>query len=105
MTEFLLVDTQHGAMSDRFLADALALARASTPVTVFLVADAVAGAVRGASAMLAELVAAGGRVWVDEFTLAQRALAAAPLAPGVAVADIGRVADLVTADGTKVVWH
>lgn len=105
MTAHLLVETQSGTMSDRFLADALALARARRPVTVFLTGDAVASAVRGANAALAELVAAGGEVWVDDFTLAQRALVRAPLAPGVTVADITRVAGLVTAAGTRVVWH
>ena len=105
VTSHLLVESQSGPMSDRFLADALALARSGQRVCVFLVSDGVDAAVRGASPVLAEAIVSGARVWVDEFTLAQRALLVAPLATGAVVVDMARVAELVTAAGTSVVWH
>jgi hypothetical protein len=105
VTAFLLVATQHGASADRFFADALTLARSGTPVTVFLASDAVAAAGRSASPALADFLAAGGRVLVDEFTLSQRALTGVPLPEGSAVTDMVRVAEMITSDSTTVVWH
>jgi hypothetical protein len=105
MTAFLLIETQCGAMSDRFLTDALTLTRTGQQVTVLLVADAVTAAVRGTNTLVPELVSAGAHLWADEFTLVQRALRAAPLESGVTVQDIARVADIVVADDVTVVWH
>ena len=102
---YLLVETQSGPTSDRFLADGLALAGAGAQVTLFLVADAAATAVAGRCGALAELVSAGARVWVDGFTLAQRALPDRVLAPGVTVATMDGVAEVVLAAGVRTVWH
>ncbi len=102
---YLLVESQVGHTSELFLGDGLALARSGSRVCVFLVADAVSAAVRGASPVLAELIAVGGEVWVDDFTLAQRALPPHVLAVGVTVVGIAQVAATLTEKSTKVVWH
>lgn len=101
----LLVETQAGGTAERFLADAVALARAGGRVRLFLAADAVALGIRNASTALGEFVRTGGEVWIDEFTLAHRALRAAPLADGVAVAGMAEVAEWLLTPGTRMVWH
>jgi hypothetical protein len=102
---YLLVETRTGPNSDRFLRDGLALARSGVRVSLFLTADAVATAVRGSSDALAALVREGGRVWVDEFTLRQRAVPARVLADGVDVVDLDTVADALVDSGVRTVWH
>lgn len=126
---YLLVETQVGATSARFLADGLALAAAGARVWLFLAADAVGaavgpgiggaadggagggaggaagGAVGGVGGALAELLRAGVGVWVDEFTLTQRALPRRVLADGVRVATMDSVAATLLADGVRTVWH
>jgi hypothetical protein len=103
--EYLLVETRTGPTSERFIRDGLALARSGKHVRLFLVADAVGTAVLGASDALAELVRAGADVWVDDFTLTQRALPHRVLVEGVGVVTLGQVAKAVLADGTRTVWH
>lgn len=102
---YLLVESQVGHTSERFLGDGLALARFGSRVCLFLVADAVSAAVRGASPVLDSLIAAGGEVWVDDFTLAQRALPPGVLAAGVTVVSMAQVAATLTEKSTTVVWH
>ncbi|MFC0599937.1 hypothetical protein [Streptomyces palmae] len=102
---YLLVESQVGHASERFVGDALALAAAGGRVRLFLVADAVAAAVRGASEPVAAFTAAGGELWVDGFTLAQRAIPRRVLADAASVVDMDRVAAELTAAGTRVVWH
>lgn len=104
-TTYLLVESQVGHTSERFLGDGLALARSGAKVCVFLVADAVSAAVRGASPVLAEFTSAGGQIWADNFTLAQRALPLEMLADEVTVVSIERVAATLTTDQLTVVWH
>ncbi len=105
MSEYLLVETQTGPASERFLADGAALAGAGGPVCLFLATDAVGTAVAGASDALAELLKAGAEVWVDGFTLEQRALPRAVLAEGVRVATMDQVAEKIMAGGVRTVWH
>ncbi|KUJ65378.1 hypothetical protein ACZ90_48840 [Streptomyces albus subsp. albus] len=104
-TSYLLVESQVGHVSERFIGDAVALAAAGERVRLFLVADAVAAAVRGTSEPVAAFTAAGGELWVDDFTLAQRAIPRQALAEGAGVVDMDRVATELTAAGTRVVWH
>ncbi|MEU1455727.1 hypothetical protein [Streptomyces avermitilis] len=103
--QYLLVETQSGDTADRFLADAAALAGAGGRVRLFLAADGVALGTRGASAGLTRFLGAGGQAWTDEFTLAHRALHAAPLAPGVRATGMDDLADWLLEPGTRVVWH
>jgi hypothetical protein len=102
---YLLVESRTWATSERFLGDALALARAGERVSVLLVGDAVAAAVRGASAPVTALLGAGAEVWVDDFSLAQRAFPEGLLADGVAVVDADRIAECLIAPGVRLVWH
>lgn len=102
---YLLIATQSGGTAERFLADAAALAGAGERVRLFLAADGVALGIRGANAELPQFLGAGGQVWVDEFTLAHRALHAAPLTPGVRTTGMGDLADWLLEPGTRVVWH
>lgn len=105
MTDHLLVETGAGELADRFLGDAVALARSGDRVVVFLTADAVGTAVRDRSPVLTELARTGAQVWVDDFVLAQRALTGAPLADGVAAVPMRAVAERLLADGVRMVWH
>jgi predicted peroxiredoxin len=107
MSAFLLVHTQgrwSGSGAARYPADAAALARAGHRVVLFLVQDGVDAALAPAATLTAPL-GDGVEVWVDEFSLAQRALTAADLAPGVRPAGMVAVADLLVADGVRVVWR
>ena len=82
--EFLLVESQgawSGPMAERFLDDGAALARAGQRVSVFLVQDGVTAALPGAGSGVDRLAAAGATVWVDDFSLAQRALPADRVVP------------------------
>ena len=104
--EYLLVETQGRwaeHLFDRFVGDAAALADAGRSVCVYLVQDAVTAAVEPASPALADLVRRGGTVWVDDFSLAQRALEKAELLGS--VVDMTVVADAVLAERSRVVWH
>ncbi|MGW7436009.1 hypothetical protein [Streptomyces sp. NPDC054849] len=103
--QYLLVETQSGGTAERFLADAAALAGAGERVCLFLAADGVALGIRGASAGLPQFLGAGGQAWIDEFTLAHRALDAASLTPGVRTTGMGDLADWLLEPGTRVVWH
>lgn len=98
---YLLIETRTTA---RFLADAVTLARHGQ-VRLFLTADAVALGIRDASAELSTFVSAGGQVFVDEVTLAHRALRKAPLAAGVTPTGMAAVAEWLLTPGTRVVWH
>lgn len=104
-TSYLLVESQAGLVSERFIGDGVALAAAGARVRLFLVADAVSAAVRGAGEQVARFTAAGGELWVDDFTLAQRAIPRDVLVEAATVVDMAQVAAQVTAAGTKVVWH
>jgi hypothetical protein len=104
-TSYLLVETRFDGTAERFLADAATLVHTGGRVRLFLAADAVALGIRGASAELREFLDAGGRVWIDEFTLDHRTLRAAPLEAGVTSAGMADVARLLLETGTRVVWH
>ncbi|HZN18974.1 MAG TPA: hypothetical protein VFB84_12495 [Micromonosporaceae bacterium] len=107
MVDYLLIEStgpQAGPGGQRFLDDAAWLARGGEQVTVLLVDNGVAGAV-GVAAAAAELLRAGGTLWVDDFSLRQRALAERDLVPGVQVVGIADVARRLLADGVRAVWH
>lgn len=95
-----------GPGADRFLVDAAALAGTGAPVTVLLLADAAPFAAPGGGpAGLVALLAAGGRVWVDRFSAAQRGLGGICLPPGVEWVDAEDVAGPLLDPGVRVVWH
>ncbi|MGP3947303.1 hypothetical protein [Streptomyces sp. 7N604] len=105
---FLLIETQghwSGPHAGRFLDDAVALAGTDTSVTVFLAQDGVFAAVPGAVPALPRLAELGGRIWVDDFSVAQRALTVGELSEHVTAVGMDAVARALLADGCKVVWH
>ena len=104
-TQHLLVASRgpwSGPGTERFLADAAALAGTGAAVTALLVADAVPLVVGDA---LAPLLAAGGEVLVDRFAAAPRGVAGFPLPDGARWADLDEPARLLLDPDVKVVWH
>jgi hypothetical protein len=71
---------------------------------VFLIDDGVAAAV-GAHPDVARILALGGSVWADDVSLGEHGLAASELAPGVMMADLGKVTSLLFDPAVRVVWH
>ncbi len=108
MTEYLMVETGGrwaGPSCARFVRDALRLAGGGARVSLFLLEDGVSAAVGDPVPGLTELLGLGGRVWVDEFSLRRRALARAPLVPGVERTDLDRVAERLLDPAVRAVWH
>lgn len=104
----LLVETQgswNGPNAIRFLEDAAVLAESGQPVTVLLLQDGVFTAVAGAGRALDRLGALGVPIWVDDFSLAQRALPAGRLPGSATVTGMDAVADLLLSGSCRVVWH
>ncbi|CDR05004.1 MULTISPECIES: DsrE family protein [Streptomyces] len=104
---FLLIESQAAALPDGpgFRRDAVTQARLGHPVVLFLIQDAVTLAVPGRSPELEAFIGAGGRVWVDDFSLAQRGLENTGLLPAAHRTDMGAVAEAVLDPAVKVVWH
>ncbi|MBP8534902.1 DsrE family protein [Streptomyces sp. MK37H] len=97
-----------GAACGAFVRDARTLALSGHPVQLVLVQDAVTAAVcepEEDSAEVRALAEAGGEVWVDDFSLAQRGLPADRLIPEARVVGMPEVSARVLAPGVRVVWH
>ncbi|MCZ4123112.1 DsrE family protein [Streptomyces sp. H39-S7] len=90
-----------------FLRDARDLARIGHPVQLLLIQDGVGAAVRdpSASAGTREVAEAGGEIWVDDFSLAQRGLSDSDLLPSARVVGMSEVSARVLDPAVKVVWH
>lgn len=104
----VLIETQgpwKGPGCGRFIADAAALARAGTDVWLVLAEDGVTAAVGTPVPELLDLFRHGGRLWIDEFSLRQRALADAPIVAGHALVDMTDVAAKLLEDDVRAVWH
>ncbi|MCA6094680.1 DsrH/TusB family sulfur relay protein [Streptomyces sp. SCA3-4] len=104
---YLLIESQAAAPPDGtgFRRDAVTQARLGHSVVLFLIQDAVALALPGRSEELEALLEAGGRVWADDFSLAQRGLDGGTLMPSVRRTDMDAVAEAVLDPAVKVVWH
>jgi hypothetical protein len=103
----LLVESQAPRDSDpgsRFLRSACHLATAGTSTVVLLIDDGVTAAT-GGRPEVAEVVAAGGRVWADETSLDRRAIPAAELAAGIEAVNLDKVTPLLVDPKVRVVWH
>jgi len=107
MGRYLVIESRDpiadpGASAAYELAGSLA---SNTEVTVFLTHNAVFGA-RASAPSSGELISTLGSATVvaDDFALSQRGLAPGDLVPGVQVADIDLVVDLVVDDGRTVIW-
>ncbi|MBO0819766.1 MAG: DsrE family protein [Nocardiopsaceae bacterium] len=108
MTHHLLLETQgpwRGPGCGRFIADGEALSRAGEEVSLVLLQDGVIAAAGTAAPGLAGLLRHGGRVWVDEFSLEQRGLTAAPLVPGHELVGMDVVAAALLDPDVRAVWH
>lgn len=81
------------------------LSRRGDDVTLFLVQNGVMPARPSAgSAVLSSLAEIGVTVLADEFSLRERGISEAQLAPGVRPASLDVVIDRL-ADGAKAIWH
>src|SRR5262245_51548840 len=84
---------------------AAGLAKAGHDVTLLLVQNGVLPARRGARADgLAGVMSAGVKVLADDFSLGERGIARARLAPGIEPSPIDVVIDHLAA-GHKTLWH
>jgi hypothetical protein len=72
---------------------------------LYLVQDGVDLAIGDLPPSLTGPVGAGVEVWADEFSVAQRALLTADLAPGVTAVSLAKVVDLLLESGVRAVWH
>jgi len=89
----------------RFLADAADLLAAGDRVCLFLLQDGVTAAVGTTLSEVDGLLAAGATVWVDRFSVDQRALTAAARPAGVELVDVDRVASALLDPDVRAVWH
>jgi predicted peroxiredoxin len=105
---YLLIESQgtfESTGATNFLALARDLARQGAKVELFLVQNGVMPARVGAKAGdLSAVLRAGIRVWADDFSLRERAVARADVLPGVVPGSISTVVDRM-ADGWNVIWH
>lgn len=107
-TPTLLIDSRDPFQSagGGFARDlALALVRENVPVTLLYVNNAVLGTRRGARVKpQAELAGSGVTLLADAFSLRERGIDPARLAPGVAASELDVVIDKLLA-GWQVIWH
>jgi predicted peroxiredoxin len=108
MKNYLLIESQGAfdvASAPAFVTLARDLTRMGNNVEVFLVQNGVMPARAGARGeYLVEAARAGAKIWADEFSMKERALAPAQLMRGVETASIGVVIDKM-ADGWSAIWH
>lgn len=111
MPDLLLVETRDAAVAGSgspLVGDAVSATEFYASIVLLLLDDAVTMALRGDEA-LTELTSRGGRIWVDDLSLAQRGLHPGDVAPQLAVATtvvgMGEVADVLLDDHATVVWH
>ena len=108
MTDYLLVETggpSAGPGCDRFVGDAVRLAEEAAGVTLLLLENGVAAAVRDAQPALGVLLRSGGELWVDSFSLRQRAVCPDDLVSGARLVDMADVAERLLRPGLTAVWH
>jgi hypothetical protein len=103
--DYLLVETRQGDTVELFLRDALTLVRAGHRVRLLLVGDGVGVAAGRTPQVITDLLAGGGELWVDDFTLAQRAIPLTSLVAGAAVVSMEKVARLLGDERVRAVWH
>ena len=108
MSDYLLVETggpSAGPSCERFVGDAVRLAEQDADVTLLLIENGVAAAVPGAQAGVGALLRHGGELWVDSFSLRQRAVYPDDLVSGARVVDMADVAERLLRPGLTAVWH
>jgi hypothetical protein len=103
--EYLLVQTRQGDTVDLFLRDALTLVGAGHRVRLLVVGDGIGVAVGRTPQVVTDYLAAGGELWVDDFTLVQRAIPLMSLVAGATVVGMEKVAQLLGDERVRAVWH
>ena len=104
----VLIETQgpwKGPGCGRFIADADTLACDGEGVWLVLLEDGVTAAVGTPVPELLDFVRNGGRLWVDSFSLAQRALTAVRLVGGHELVEMDDVAGKLLDPTVRAVWH
>ena len=109
MTSYLFIESHdnfdHGADGGFCAALAPTLAGSGSTVSVLLVQNGVLMARSGARGPgIATLLGAGVGVFADAFSLRERGIAGAQLAPGIKSTELDIVIDRL-ADGWQVIWH
>lgn len=108
MSDYLLVETggpSAGPSCARFLGDAVRLAEQDAGVTLLLIENGVAAAVRDAQPGVDALLRLGGELWVDSFSLRQRAVCPDDLVREAHVVEMADVAERLLRPGLMAVWH
>lgn len=103
--EYLLVETRQGDTVELFARDAVTLASAGHRVRLLLIGDGVGAAAGRPPQAITGFLAAGGELWVDDFTLAQRAIPLTSLVAGAVVVSMAQVAQLLGEEHVRAVWH
>lgn len=108
MSKYLLIESRdpfESQDSRAFYDLAASLARDANEVTLFLVQNGVLGARAGEHARwYAELGRSGVEVLADDFSLRERGIPVARLAPGVSASSLDVVIDQL-GEGRKTLWH
>jgi sulfur relay (sulfurtransferase) complex TusBCD TusD component (DsrE family) len=108
MSKYLLIESRdpfESQDSRAFYDLAASLARDANEVTLFLVQNGVLGARAGEHARwYVELGKAGVEVLADDFSLRERGIQDARLAPGVKASSLDVVVDQL-GEGRKTLWH
>jgi sulfur relay (sulfurtransferase) complex TusBCD TusD component (DsrE family) len=108
MAKYLLIESRDPFDSNdvaNYYELATDLLKAGNEVTLFLVQNGVLPARPGKhSQALSRVAKAGAEVLADEFSLRERGISAAKLAPGVSAAPLDVVVDQL-AEGRKAIWH
>lgn len=109
MGSYLLIETKDPLDSGRYAFElGRQLRERNHEVSVYLLQDAVLAARRtfpAGQALLAEAHRAGLRVLVDAVSARQRGVTGERVAPGVTIADMPELVDLLMERADKVIWH
>lgn len=106
MRSYLLIESrsdQESAEVATLRRRAVHLCRAGHRVTLFLVQNAVLSG--NAAPTLAELLDAGVEVWLDDFSLTNRTLAAVPRPAGLRTGGMPELVRMLMAPDVVPVWH
>ncbi|MGN2637851.1 hypothetical protein ACTD5D_16975 [Nocardia takedensis] len=107
MPSYLLIESRApgSAAADRFVGDACRLRHGGARVVLALIQDGVLAAVPGVLPRLAEFTGAGGAVWAEDWSIAQRGVARSDLAAGVIAVGMDRIAETLLRQEVRAVWH
>jgi predicted peroxiredoxin len=85
---------------------AIALKQRGNEVTIFLLQNGVLASRQNArDSTLARLAQAGVKILADDFSLLERGIQTAELAPGIQQSSIETLVDSLVQENTKAIWH